>query len=143
MTVLFKTQALIISGTMDGKAALFERILCEFNWGQHLAQNRLQKPEEFQLTAEQVSTTNNLNRCISRYINWANGMSQLDAQKKTGTFTTPPYLARRNQLVNAIYQRLKDDRPNHTALIVLANDMRLATQNTNRTVFVSSPAPKS
>ena len=124
---------------MDGKAVLFERVLCEFNWGQQSAENQLQRPEDFQLTADQVATTNNLNRCISRYINWANGMAQLDLKNKTTTFTTPAYLQRRNELVNAIYKKLSDDRPCHTALVVLANDMRLASTKTKQDCICLQP----
>ena len=117
---------------METKMVFFERVLCEFNWGQRKPANQLTKMEDFNPTEEQIRGANDLNEIIAKYINWTSGVTQNDKANKTNILLSQPVLAKRQIWLKSIFDRLSNERPNHPALVVLVKDMHVAVQNAQK-----------
>ena len=112
---------------MDPKAALFENILLEFNWGQKRPKFRITDPGQFNPEPGRILDTKTFKDHAALYLNWCGAMVQRDKMQKTAHFSSPAVLAQRSEWVLAILERMSADSPNHPALIVLGKDIHLAT----------------
>ena len=119
---------------MDPKAALFENVLLEFNWGQKRPKYRITNPAQFEPEPLRVLDTKTFKDHAALYLNWCGAMVQKDKVQKTAHFTSPAVLAQRSDWVLAILERMSNDSPNHPALIVLGKDMHLASQKQRKCI---------
>ena len=122
---------------MNPKAALFENVLLEFNWGQKRPKYRITNPAQFEPEPLRVQDTKTFKDHAALYLNWCGAMVQQDKIQNTAHFTSPAVLARRSDWVLAILERMSNDSPNHPALIVLGKDMHLASQTQRKCIRLS------
>ena len=120
---------------MDTKATLFEGVIAEFNWGQREPRYRLVDISTYNPTSTQIEQEATLKEQIALYLCWCGGIAASDKVNSTGHFTSEPVLARRNQYVLALLNRMTREQPNHPALIVLANDYKKAVERAQGLVF--------
>ena len=110
---------------MNISRQLLENVLFEFDWGQADPENAVVDPTTFDIPETAISSNDNYECLIARYLNWYVKCQELAATGTADILNSEPGLEFRNRILAAFQARMVRTDKDHPALLVYAHDCRV------------------
>ena len=122
---------------MDEYQNMFEKLLFEFNWGQHKPENQIKNILEMPLLLTKVPSEGDIEDHMAKYHNWIATIYQVKGEKATEMLNEHAVITFRRAALGVLQSRIKTEQPDHPINVIYAMDCQAYRE---KGLFLSPPA---